>query len=265
MTVSPNSEYFNIPLRETILGDLYFNYQIGYDGYLSYSGLGGTISSYRIDTLNPVSATLGEVSLQLFGNIEYTDTGLSGSVSKITSSASNFLPSETILGNFQMASTDGVSTMDGTLSSYKAFYKDKSYVEIEGSIYLTSDQSVDESMFSLEELWGGDDTFNIELPSTLSTLWYMTSGAGNDIFTVKGGNRYLSIDLGADDDIVNVSDTQSWLNGGDGSDTIISSTIAPNLSLMIDGNFLYYNFENATLQGKSNLNITGNDSSNILT
>ncbi len=271
-TAIATSKVLTVPgvIKEDISGTIYYNWNVNPStGYLTFSPYGtATVNSYNIQTLaSSSSSDFGKVSIGLQGSmlLDSETESLSGSISKLTIGAEKFLSSAVIEGSFNVSGvlTSTVanvnSAISGTLSSYKENYKDGSYIDVTGSLDYDGTTSIDRAMLADETNWSGDDTFDINLPTSLSQSWVISSGDGSDTITASGGNSYLTLAGGSGDDtyIVNNASYTILENFGYGTDTI-RSTVTYSLE-SID------NLENLTLTGTGKIDGTGNALDNIIT
>jgi hypothetical protein len=212
---------------------------------------GSTTSTSTLTSLFSTSsasynANYGNITRVFTGAI-VTDTlgNVSGNITKVTTTAEKFITSSVIEGNFQvtgnsltMGQGTTSSNVNGNMTSYKVDYVDGSYQRIaNGSTLVTSTTVIDEKLFADATRFAGDDVINIDLPATIYNDFLMSSGAGNDQITIKGGGSRLNVDAGTGNDIINVGTGSHAINGGTGFDagTFTTSLKAYSISKVSTG------------------------------
>lgn len=251
--------YVPAGIRETIKGNLIYDYVVDYD-YLGIDFREGLITDYRVDIFGDLAdPDHGNMSAGVTGRFEsFSDGYVSGSLSSLYSSAQKILKRGIIEGDFQVSGyLQTAAVVTGTLQRMRNDFYDGSYVELRDNRPLSSTDSLSLLSLSQQELWSGEDTFNIELANTVTQTLYINSGAGNDNLTLKGGQGLLVADAGGDDDSIRLLDSAPVIFGGSGIDTI-ETAFSYSISNLGD-------IENLSLYGSKKANATGNNLDNTLT
>lgn len=212
-----------------------YNYTTNGSTDLSFFSTGGVITAGKITTLlspnnTNYSKELGNSSV-LFNGTVYSDANqnLSGSISKITETADKVIFSTVIEGNFKVFGNSltigqglSSSNVSGILTSYKNDSRDGSYIHVTDiSTFISSTQIIDERIFADASRFSGDDVFNVDLPSTLYSDYFISSGLGNDRINITGGGGRLNVNAGAGNDIISIGKDNHNVDGGTGLDTAI--------------------------------------------
>lgn len=173
------------------------------------------------------SKEYGNGSFLVNGSV-YSDANrnLSGSISKITETADKVLLSSVIEGDFKVLGNSltigqGLtsSNVSGLLTSYKSDSRDGSHFYVTNiSTFISSTQIIDERIFADATRFSGDDVFNVNLPGTLYSDYFISSGAGNDLINISGGGGRLNVDAGAGNDVITIGLDNHTVDGGAGLD-----------------------------------------------
>jgi hypothetical protein len=264
-TAVATSKILNIPggFSEKITGTLYYNWGLS-SGYLSYISDASVINQYEL--VIPSDQYFGKITYSVNGSVgvginssrQYSPGTVSGQISSFQLKATKLLKQFDIAGNFGLSGTTDNPVISGTATSLKQVFTDNSRLEFSGTLALSGAQSIGDSLAADASLWSGNDVFNISLPNQLVADINIRTGSGNDIITPKGGGGRLYIDAGENDDEFVLSDAAPILNGGDGVDTVKSSSISLDLRN-------YTSIENLTLTGSKAINGTGNLLANAIT
>lgn len=211
------------------------NYSIDQNTGSSFSSTGGVSTSLKLTKVIPPTeigylAVLGTRSTLLDGSV-YLDANqiLSGSISKITETPEKALLSTVIEGDFKVSGdADKIwrevssSNVSGLLTSFKSDSRDGSYFHVTDiSTFISTTQIIDERIFADASRFSGDDVFNVDLPSTLYSDYFISSGLGNDRININGGGGRLNVNAGAGNDIITIGLDNHAVDGGAGFDTAI--------------------------------------------
>jgi Ca2+-binding RTX toxin-like protein len=251
-------------------------------GSLSFQGISGTTTSANYKFLQEDS-DLGKLTLSLKGSVyQNVSTGnISGSLTEINQTATKFVNSSSIKGNFSLSgNTNTIAagstsvSISGTLSSFDEEYKDGSYVKFSGNLNYNGSTEIGYALLSDASNFTGDDTIKMILPATIYDDINIASGLGNDKITIEGGGSRLIINAGAGNDVISLRGGYHYVNGGANNDTYI--IISANETLIEDSNAgndtvqssisytLGNNFEILSLTGTAAINGTGNTLNNIV-
>lgn len=174
--------------------------------------------------------TYGNVGIGYDGALKIDAVGnLSGSLSKLTETADQFVKSLVLEGQFQVAGNVtanaqglALATVSGNLSSYLLDYQDGSYQYVtNGSTLISNSQVIDEKLFTDETRFAGDDTIRVNLPSVTYSDFLIASGAGIDTIEIQGGGGRLNVNAGAGNDVIRSLSGAHQIDGGTGFDTLV--------------------------------------------
>lgn len=282
-----SSQTISIPnvLKATTSG--LWRYYYNTYGSLSFQAVSGTAYKSSYQFLNN-DVDFGKVGISFEGAVSsnYSNKNFSGSLTKISMTATQHMSSVVIDGNFNISGnlttiTQGSSStaITGSISAYNAKYKDGSYVSVSGdgaSINYVPNTEIGYELFANPLNWGGDDTINLNFPIILYDDIVIASGLGNDTIIVTGGANKVTINAGAGNDIITSKMGGHLLLGGTGDDTYIvdsttdiiteysgegTDTIQSSVSFSLAG---MNHVEVLTLTGSAAINATGNSSANII-
>lgn len=250
----------NVPkgIRETIKGNLIYDYEADYDN-LWIDFRQGLITDYRIEILGKLADTqYGNISSGFTGALQASPSGsVSGSLSGLYASAQKVLKRSVTEGDFQVSGDNQTGVqVSGTLQRLRNDFHDGSYLELRDSRAFGITDSLSLLSLHQQELWGGDDTFNVELANTATRTLRINSGAGNDSLTLKGGHGLLAADAGDGDDSIRLLDSAPLVFGGSGIDTV-ETAFSHSIDNLTD-------IENLTLYGSKKADATGNAQGNVL-
>lgn len=265
-------------------------YRYSYDNYgsLSFQAISGTSNkaSYSFLQSDP---DLGKVGINFEGAIttNFSTDNFSGSLSKLTLTASKFVSSTIIEGNLSVtgnsrtiASGSTSSSISGTLTGYRESYKDGSYVKISGdggSVAYDGADEIGYQLLSDANNWGGNDTIKLDLPSSIYDEITIASGEGDDVISIKGGINKITVNAGDGNDTITSLGGNHYIAGGQGHDTYIvdsttdsiienfgegTDTIQSSINYQLSDSS---NIENLTLIGKKSINGTGSNGNNMIT
>ena len=208
----------------------------------AYETISGTINSFKVSVLDDSISPLGKTTSTINGKVRFdADDNLSGTISKITTSASKILKSGEILGNFTINSgntttpygyyENGIierySNVSGTLSKSTSNYYDGSVISVDFSsapLKIENDEALDFSQLFDPKNLPGNDKLNISLPNNIYEDFIISTGAGNDNITLAGGGKNLHLNTGSGNDIVTVKSGDHRIQTGSGNDTITGGT-----------------------------------------
>lgn len=175
-------------------------------------------------------AQSGNVSVRAKGALNLgTNETVAGAITQFLIKAERGLTTVQIDGDFHVSGnllTDGEglthSSVGGTLTGYHLAYADGSHADIGGiSASLGTPAAVDIGLVSNPGYFSGNDTFNIDLPASLSSFYQVASGAGDDQLTINGGGGKLAVDAGDGNDRITLLGDSHEVSGGAGLDTVV--------------------------------------------
>jgi hypothetical protein len=222
------------------------NYRLAYDGSLAYSYQPrgdnirfdfneGTFNRMALTTLLPASdpnypATTGNETFTVSGRISVPfDHDFAAHLDELKLEAERVIRSSTITGSFDVSgNTDDIgrglatASFSGTLTGVDEQFYDGSHVTFTGlAIPTTGATPVDESLLADPDNLPADDVLDVTMPATLASPWLLSTGAGNDSITLRGGGAQLSVDGGSGNDRIMLGDDGHRIDGGSGVDTAV--------------------------------------------
>ena len=246
-------------------GAFTYNYSNTTSGYSFYS-TGGTLTSWSATTSLPSSSPsynpdFGNISIQLQGNVASdANHNFSGTLTSVTTTADKYISSGSIQGTFQISGNStsiganlSSSTVTGSLTSLTQKYYDGSISTFDGqgsSINISNNQNI--GLEILNNPLQGNNTVNVDLPSTLYSPVNVALGDGNNSVTLKGGGGSLSTTLGNGNNTIYLVDGNHSVTAGTGIDTVVLAGYAQNYSIT-NTTSGYTVSDNTGLNGPDNL------------
>jgi hypothetical protein len=190
-------------------------------------------------------AIYGNVGIGYSGALKTDAAGnLSGSISKLTETADQFISSLVIEGQFQVlgnvaATAQGqtLASVSGNLTSYQLDYRDGSYQYVTGGgTAISNSQVIDEKLFADESRFAGDDVIRVNLPSVTYNDFLIAAGLGNDTIQVQGGGGRLNVNAGAGNDVITSLSGSHQIDGGAGFDTLVFDATLNSVAITKSGN-----------------------------
>ncbi len=198
----------------------------------------GTVNSFKVSVLDGSISAFGKTASTISGQINFDSSdNLSGTINRITTSASKILKSSEITGNFTINSgnasnpydyySNGVigrySNVSGTLTKYTENYYDGSFTSVDFSstpLAIDNNETIDFIQLSDPNNLPNDDKLDISLPSNIYNEVIIRTGAGNDSITLAGGGGNLHLDTGSGNDVITITSGDHYIITGLGNDTI---------------------------------------------
>lgn len=186
----------------------------------------------------------GNVGIGYSGSLKTDAAGnLSGSITKLTETADQFISSLVIEGQFQVsgnvaatAQGQALASISGNLTSYQLDYRDGSYQYVTGgSTTISNSQVIDEKLFADESRFAGDDVIRVNLPSVTYNDFLIAAGLGNDTIQIQGGGGRLNVNAGAGDDVITSLSGSHQIDGGAGFDTLAFDATVNSVTITKSG------------------------------
>lgn len=231
---------YDLQLKDNV--DLFYTGKLNLDYTAASAGIGVSTAAktqmiddigYALELLptDPqYPAQWGNVSMRVKGALTVApNEAVGGTINQFLVGAERGVTMTQIDGNFHVSGnllTDGEglthSSVSGTLTGYHLSFTDGSRVDIGGlSATLNAPATVDLGIASNVGYFSGNDTFNVDLPASLSSLYQVASGAGDDQLTINGGGGKLAVDAGDGNDRITLLGDSHDVSGGAGLDTVV--------------------------------------------
>lgn len=228
-TVTQVTKFVPNKAKTTIKGDIsaYF-FDIEY-----YDAKRVFLESIKIETQPGSGSDFGNATLELQGDLSFdSDSQATGSISKISASATKIFKDIAISGHFNINNSYyydygyGDSSFNfetsGHLTKYTMRFHDGSVIDLDYSsspVMINGNERILDNTLN-NPISPEDDEITISLPKEIYEPIIIDSGDGNDNITLSGGGGNLHLNTGSGNDTVTIKSDNHYILTGSGNDTI---------------------------------------------